>query len=596
METLLLMVGCGAAYIIAYHTYGKYLARKIFILREDARVPSHEKNDGVDYVPTRKGIIFGHHFTSIAGTGPIVGPAIGIIWGWVPAILWVVLGSIFMGAVHDFGSLVISLRNEGKSISEIAARYINPRVRFIFFIVVFLALLIIIAIFGLVIATVFKVYPESVVAVWLEIPIAIAFGWAIYKKNMNVTVTTIVAVTAMYIAVGLGAWLEYNPSTQGMFSLIGLSESTGIPATGLWTIILLVYAWIASTLPVTTLLQPRDYINAWQLFIMMGLLVVGVAVSAFVAKGFEITAPAFNQTAPILIESDNGIPPLMPMMFVTIACGAISGFHSLVAGGTSPKQLSREPDALFVGYGSMLTEGGLAVLVIICIIAGLGMSQDGASDGSIWHGYYGSWLGAKGLPDKIKPVVDGAANIMVTIGIPTSLGLAIMGVFISSFAGTTLDTAVRIQRYVVGEIAEDLKMPGLSNRWVATTIAVVTAAGLAFINTSGGKVSFGADGKGAVRLWPLFGSTNQLLAALALLVVTMYLKRKGGLKYLIAAIPCILMLVMTSWAMVLNFLQYYKNKNWLLVVIGGGVFVLAIWMFIETVIVFFKPHPQENES
>lgn len=592
METLLLMCGCGAAYIIAYHTYGKFLARKIFILRQDAKVPSREKQDGVDYVPTKKGIIFGHHFTSIAGTGPIVGPAIGIIWGWAPAILWVVFGSIFMGAVHDFGSLVVSLRNEGKSISEIAAKYINPRVRFIFFIVVFLALLIIIAIFGLVIATVFKVYPESVIAVWLEVPIALVLGWAIYKKNANVAVATILAVGAMYLAVGAGAWLEHNEATQGMFSLTGLADSTGIPVTGLWTIILLIYAWVASTLPVTTLLQPRDYINAWQLFIMMGLLVVGVAVSAFVAKGFEITAPAFNSNA----ASDPSIPPLMPMMFVTIACGAISGFHSLVAGGTSPKQLSREPDAQFVGYGSMLTEGGLAVLVIICIIAGLGMSRDGASDSTVWHGYYDSWLGAKGLPDKLKPVVDGAANIMTSIGIPTGLGLAIMGVFISSFAGTTLDTAVRIQRYVVGEIAEDLKMPKLSNRWVATTIAVITAACLAFINTSGGKVSFGADGKGAVRLWPLFGSTNQLLSALALLVVTMYLKRKGGLKYLIAAIPCILMLVMTSWAMVINFIKFYEQKNWLLVIIGGGVFVLAIWMFIETVIVFGKSHPLENES
>jgi len=207
MDALLLMIVCFGGYILAYHTYGRFLAKKIFKLRSDAPVPSHERQDGVDFVPTRKGIIFGHHFTSIAGTGPIVGPAIGIIWGWLPAILWVVFGSIFMGAVHDFGSLVVSLRNDGKSISEIAARYINKRVRMIFFLIVFLALLIIIAIFGLVIATVFKLYPESVIAVWLEVPIAMILGWAIYKKSANVPLATVVAIGAMYGGVVLGAWL-----------------------------------------------------------------------------------------------------------------------------------------------------------------------------------------------------------------------------------------------------------------------------------------------------------------------------------------------------------------------------------------------------
>ena len=280
MDALILMVVCFGGYILAYHTYGRFLARKIFKLRPDATVPSHERKDGIDFVPTRKGIIFGHHFTSIAGTGPIVGPAIGIIWGWLPAILWVTLGSIFMGAVHDFGSLVVSLRNDGKSISEIAARYINKRVRMIFFLIVFLALLIIIAIFGMVIATVFKLYPESVIAVWLEVPIAIALGWAIYKKNANVTLATIIAVAAMYAGVVFGAWLEHVYP-----GLTSFPETWLIPPTGMWTIILLIYAWIASTLPVTTLLQPRDYINAWQLFIMMGLLVAGVVASALFGGG-----------------------------------------------------------------------------------------------------------------------------------------------------------------------------------------------------------------------------------------------------------------------------------------------------------------------
>ncbi|MHC4291721.1 MAG: carbon starvation CstA family protein, partial [Planctomycetota bacterium] len=364
-----------------------------------------------------------------------------------------------------------------------------------------------------------------------------------------------------------------------------------IPATGMWTIILLIYAWVASTLPVTTLLQPRDYINAWQLAIMMALLAAGVVASALFGGGeFRIVAPAINNVGP-------DIPPLMPMMFVTIACGAISGFHSLVAGGTSTKQIAAEPDAQFVGYGSMLTEGALAVLVIVCICAGLGMGHDGQTGSAVWQGFYSSWLGAKGLGDKLQPVVVGASNMMGSLGIPQTLGFAIMGVFISSFAGTTLDTAVRIQRYVVGELAEDLKLPRLSGRWVATTIAVITAAALAFVNTQDGKITFGANALGALRLWPLFGTVNQLLAALALLVVTMYLKKKGGLKYLISGIPCVVMLIVTGWAMVLNEMKFYKDENILLIIIGGAVFLLAIWMTLETLVLFFKKNtmvPQQN--
>ncbi|MEN8128271.1 MAG: carbon starvation protein A [Planctomycetota bacterium] len=568
MDALLLMVVCFGGYILAYHTYGRFLAKKIFKLRSDATVPSHELRDGVDYVPARKGIIFGHHFTSIAGTGPIVGPAIGIIWGWVPALLWIFFGSIFMGAVHDFGSLVVSLRNDGKSISEIAARYINKRVRLIFFIIVFLALLIIIAIFGVVIAVVFDRYPESVLPVWLEIPIAMLLGYAVYKKNANITLATIVAVATMYLTVALGAWLK-----------ITLPIVEWIPATGLWTIILLIYAWIASTLPVNVLLQPRDYINAWQLFVAMLLLTVGIVFASF-SSGLEMAAPPVN-----LNPAD--APPMWPILFVTIACGAISGFHSLVASGTSPKQIAKETDAQFVGYGSMLFEGALAVLVLICVGAGIGLfykTGDGAvlTGADAWNHHYMSWEGAKGLDVKLTAFVSGAANIIGTMKLPAIVGTAVMGVFVASFAGTTLDTAVRIQRYVIGELAEDLKLPQLSGRWVATTIAVITGAGLAFAT--------GANGKGALILWPLFGSVNQLLAALALLVVTMYLKKKGGLKYLISGIPCVIMLIITGWAMVLNEIGFYnaKEKNILLLCIGGVVFLLAVWMTIETVILFCR--------
>jgi len=578
MDTLLLILICGGGYLIAYHTYGRVLAKKIFKLDKDARVPSVERQDGVDYVPTRKGIIFGHHYTSIAGTGPIVGPAIGIIWGWLPAIIWVFFGSIFMGAMHDFGALVISLRNEGKSLSEIAAKYINMRVRFIFFAVVFLSLLIVIAIFGVVIAAVFTRFPSAIIPVWLQIPIAVALGFAVYKKTANVAIATTIAVIGMYLCIAFGSLVP-----------VRLGTALGIPPTGLWVIILLIYAWVASTLPVTTLLQPRDYINAWQLFIAMGLLVAGVVVSSF-SGGLPMVAPAFNRTLP------PGTPPIWPFMFVIIACGAISGFHSLVASGTSSKQVSKETDCQFVGYGSMLLESFLAVLVLVCVAAGIGMALK-LDNGTIltgqaaWQHQYGSWLGEKGLTDKIAPVVIGAANMMAKLGLPETLGITLMGVFIASFAGTTLDTSTRIQRYVVSELANDLRIPLLANRWIATTFVVLTAAGLAFAT--------GADGTGAMKLWPLFGTANQLLAALALLVITLYLKSKGGLKFIVAAIPCLIMLVITNWAMVRNEIIFltnekYAGEKWLLSTIGAGIFVLALWMTIEALMAFGLRRPTHS--
>jgi carbon starvation protein len=571
MEAFLLTIGCGVAFIIAYNTYGRFLARKIFKLDENALVPSHEFNDGVDYVPSRKGIIFGHHFTSIAGTGPIVGPAIGIIWGWVPAILWVILGSIFMGAVHDFGSVVVSLRNEGKSISEVASRYINARVRFIFFVIVFFSLLLVIAVFGMVIAVVFARFPSSVIPVWFQIPIAMGLGYVIYKKSGSLTLSTTISILCMYATIAFGAFVESNwPGT------CTLTQIGAIPATGVWTIILLIYAWIASTLPVTMLLQPRDYINAWQLFIMMGLLVLGIAASA-ISGSLEMVAPAVNSAA--------NIPPMWPLMFVTIACGAISGFHSLVASGTTPKQIANEKDSLMVGYGSMLVEGFLAVLIITCVGAGIGMAYKTSAGNLLtgaaaWQQHYSSFSGAAGMGAKLTAVVVGAANMMGTIGVPKVVGITLMGVFIASFAGTTLDTSVRIQRYVISELAGDLRIKPLTNKWAATTFAVFTAAALAFTT--------GADGKGAMTLWPLFGGANQLLAALALLVITMYLRKKGGLKFIVTGIPCLIMLTITCAAMIKTEMLAIEQKNWLVVVIGGGIFLMAIWMVIETVIIFLK--------
>ena len=283
MDALAIMVIAFVGYIVMYQLYGKYIGKKIFALSGETVVPSKALEDGKDYVPTKKEIIFGHHFTSIAGTGPIVGPAIAIIWGWVPALLWVFIGSIVMGAVHDFGALIISMRNQGKSISEYTAKYVNPRTKYLFFLIVFLELWIVIAIFGLVIAIIFAMYPQSVLAVWVEVPIAILLGYLIYKKGKNVMAWSIYAVLAMYVCVFLGPYLPFKMPAIG-----------GIPATGVWTIILLTYGFIASVLPVTTLLQPRDFINSHQLVIAMALLMLGVLFAAF-GGGWKSSLPLFSQ-------------------------------------------------------------------------------------------------------------------------------------------------------------------------------------------------------------------------------------------------------------------------------------------------------------
>lgn len=566
MDALLIVVVSFVGYIIAYNLYGRFLAKKIFRLDDSVVVPSKELEDGIDYVPTRKGIIFGHHYTSIAGTGPIVGPAIGIIWGWGPALIWIFVGSIVMGAVHDFGTLVLSMRNQGKSMAEITARYINNRARTIFFMIAFLELLIVISIFGVVISAIFSMYPKSVFPIWCEIPIAIFLGLAIYRWKKSVTLATVAAVGAMYATVVLGHWL---PLTMGSLTI----GQWVLPATGVWMVILLIYAFFASAIPVTVLLQPRDYINAWQLFVAMGLLIAGIVASAFTGE-LEIVAPYHN-------SSPAGAPPIWPFLCIVIACGAISGFHCLVASGTTPKQIQKEGDALFVGYGSMLMEGALAILVLVAVAAGIGMGYEGLTGTAAWNQHYASWEAAKGLGSKIDAVVIGSANMLGTLGIPKDLGIIVMGVFIASFAGTTLDTATRLQRYVIAELATDFKIRPLTNRWIATAVAVISAGALAF--------AVGATGKGALKLWPMFGATNQLLAALALLVITLYLKRKSSWGYLLTLLPCLFMLVMTSWAMIENQMAFISKENWLLIIFNGLTMLIALALVIEATLVFLKP-------
>jgi carbon starvation protein len=480
--------------------------------------------------------------------------------------VWVFLGSIVMGAVHDFGALIISMRNQGKSISDYTAKYINSRTRFLFFLIVFLELWIVIAVFGLVIAIIFAMYPQSVAAVWVEVPIAMVLGYLVYRKGKSVMALSIWAILLMYLFVFMGPYIPMK-----------MPAIAGIPATGVWTIILLVYAFFASVLPVTTLLQPRDFINSHQLVIAMVLLILGVLAASF-GGNLEIVAPAV-QTAPA------EAPPMWPFLFITIACGAISGFHSLVSSGTSAKQVRSEDDSLFVGYGSMLMEGALATLVIIAVAAGIGMGYTTKSGETLtgvaaWTTHYSSWAAAAGLGSKISAFVDGAANMINTLGIPKQFTLAIMAVFVASFAGTTLDTATRIQRYVLSELFTSLKMDFLTGKYVATFLAVSTACILAFAT--------GAGGKGALKLWPLFGAVNQTLAALALIVITLYLKTLGGLKWIVGGIPAVFMSVMTLWAAVMNQFKFGTQHNLLLQTINFVIIIIAVWIVIEGLIKFFS--------
>lgn len=562
MNSLIIAVAAAILYIIAYHTYGKFLAKKIFKLEPEAVCPSTALRDDIDFIPTQKPVLFGHHFTSIAGTGPILGPAVAIIWGWVPAMIWIIVGSIFMGAVHDFGAMVISLRSRGRSIGDISADVINSRVRMLFLIIIFFLLWIVVAVFGVVIGVVFILYPQSVIPVFCEIPIALWLGYMVYKKGASHLSTSIIAVILMYITVAAGAYMPVD--------IKPLADILHLGPTALWVIILLIYAYIASTLPVQVLLQPRDYINSHQLFIALGLLSVGVLLSHP-----QMVAPSFS-------FSPAGAPPMWPMIFVIIACGAISGFHSLVSSGTSSKQCDAETSSLPIGFGGMLLEGMLATFVIIACGAGIamGFSKEGETFTGIaaFSHHYASWIGGSGLGNKLSAFVAGSANMIGSTGIPPEICMTVMGVFIVSFAATTLDTATRLQRYIVGELCTALNFRTGAKKHPSTIIAVVTAFILAFYNGSG---------TGALALWPLFGATNQLLAGLALLVITIYLVRKKT-GYIYTMIPMVFMIIMTGWAMIINITDFYSTSNWLLFSIGLITLTLEIWMIIESIIVIKK--------
>ncbi|TWU37037.1 carbon starvation CstA family protein [Novipirellula artificiosorum] len=591
MSTLVVAFASLVGFIVAYHTYGRWLARRLFGLRKDAVVPSHELRDDIDFVPTRRSVIFGHHFTSIAGTGPIVGPALAVFWGWLPALLWVVFGSILIGGVHDMAALVISLRNRGQTIGEVAGRLISPRAKVLFLSVLALALSVVLAIFGLVIAIIFAIYPESVLSVWIAMPVAIGIGIWVYKKNGHLLIPSLMGLLILYAAVYCGAyvWPIELPANEGGF----------FTPVVVWTLVLLVYAFLASVLPVWLLLQPRDYINSHQLYVALALLVIGLTLASFSGQADLIaSAPAIAKPENVPADA----PPILPFLFITIACGACSGFHCLVSSGTTSKQIDCETDAQAVGYGAMLLEGALAVLVILACCAGVGMgpverttvegvgqySNVVAADGTAltgsaaWRTYYrttkadgtpGGWKDHK-LPQKLAAFIDGGANFLSVIGLPLKFAIAIMAVLVACFAATTLDTATRLQRYVLQELGNSLHIKPLTNRFVATGVAVGVAAAIAL--GVGDK-----PGTGGMVLWPLFGATNQLLAGLALMVAVFYLVRRSK-PFAFVAIPMAIMLVMPAWAMTYDLVyNWIPDRNWTLIVFGIGILALQAWMVVE---------------
>jgi carbon starvation protein len=625
MQTLLIAILAGVGFIVAYHTYGRWLSRKLFRLDAQAEVPSVQLNDDRDYVPTAKSIVFGHHFTSIAGTGPIVGPALAIMWGWVPALLWVIFGSILIGAVHDLGALVVSLRNRGMTVGEIAGRVLNPRARLLFLFILLFALWVVLAIFGWVIGSVFTMFPESILPVFLQIPIAIWIGVNVHRRGKNLLWPSITALGLMYLTVWFGAacpGLEWSGGAFGT-GIQKLNATLAAWPIWVWVAVLLAYCYVASVMPVWVLLQPRDYINSLQLISSLALILVGLGIAAMlggIAPTPEAARLPLQIVAPALNLHPQNAPPILPFLFVTIACGAISGFHCLVSSGTSSKQLKCETDAHFVGYGSMLLEGFLATLVIIAVGAGIGFGWAAkfgpASGPELWHTIYANWSTVTG-GTAIGAFVVGAANFLQAMGINHVMATALMGVLVASFAGTTLDTATRLQRYVVQELAGTFApkvsptalaaegysgafnrggfgrsfslnpLVWLTNAHGATLFAVSTAFFLALFPKPGDPWTWGTIGTGGLILWPLFGATNQLLAGLALMVITFWLWRRK-ISIWFTLIPMVFMLIMPGWALVMDMARWWAKGQYLLAGVAILMLALEVWMIIEAVLLWSK--------
>lgn len=572
MNSIWLAVIGMTVFAIGYRFYSKWVAEKIYRLDPNYVTPAHKLQDGVDFVPTNKKVLWGHHFTSVAGAAPIVGPAIAVYWGWLPAFLWVILGTVFAAGVHDFGTLVLSVRNKGQSVGTITNKLIGKRAKMLFLFIILVLVLMVNAVFAWVISNLFVKFPASVLPVFIQIPLAVWIGYAVYKRKTNMLIPSLIALAVMYGAAVLASrvpalqidLVKYFGGAENsvLFGLDGVAMAFFV-----WIIVLMVYCYIASTLPVWKLLQPRDYINSHQLVVGLVILYLGLV---FLQP--EVTAPVTNAAA-----SDVS---WFPLLFITIACGAISGFHGLVSSGTSSKQLDKETDARFVGYLGAVGEGILALIAIIAVITFFSSQGEFLSTYSSFAAASAGGLGV---------FIQGAAQLATGIWIPADIASTIVSVIVVSFAATTLDTSVRLMRYIIAEIGSEYNLKPLTNAHVATTIAVASSAALVLLPK--GPNGFGSGG---YLLWPLFGTSNQLLAGISLLLISIWLKRQGR-NYMVTFIPMVFVFFMTVWAMIQQVVFQWSgygasDANMLLFILGGMILIFVFWIIVEAFSAFNKDH------
>jgi carbon starvation protein len=537
-------IGAVVLFVLAYRYYGRFLDRH-FEIDDNRETPSHTDYDGVDKVPTKTAILLGHHFSSIAGAGPIVGPIIAAAaFGWLPALLWVVLGSIFIGGVHDFSSLIASIRHKARSIAEIAREYMTPLSYKLFLVFIWLAMVYILIVFVDLTSTTFVSNGEVATSSLLFMMLAVLFGLTLYKLKVSLLWASLIFVPLVFISVWIGQEIP-----------IGIDQLPVLFQTNpgrMWNVLLIIYAFIAAITPVWILLQPRDYLSSFLLYAMMLGAIIGI-----IFGSHEFQYPAFTTW------SDLGTGTLFPILFITIACGACSGFHSIVASGTTSKQLNCETDTRKIGYGAMLIEGVVAVIALFSVA----MLAKGDS-----------------LVHQPPLVVfgTGMGNFLSILGIPFSIGMSFGILAVSTFLLTTLDTSTRLARYILEEL---LNISNPSFRYLSTvaTLSLPLAFSLVTFHDANG-VAIPAW----KAVWPVFGATNQLLAGLALLVVYVWQKSKGK-KVIFIAIPMVFMLGMTLWA--LGQLIYQSGFT-SIGIIAAILLLLAIVLIVEAIkIVFMRPQP-----
>jgi len=543
VQVIWLVVAVLGLFSAGYLGYSRYLSR--FVELEEGRTtPAHKYEDGQEYVPAKKPVLLGHHYSSIAGGAPIVGPiTAALVWGWLPALLWVAIGNPLMGAVHDFMSLSGSIRHEGKSIGSIIGQYLGERGKNQLLWFAFLTIILVVAVFALVVGIVLDAYPQAATASFIYIALALLFGVYLYQLDLPFIPGTIAFVAAVFAGVWVGVQYPialYEPSSDFANTIVLFSGSgSWIPGAELfganiaaWILVILLYAFVAAVLPVWTLLQPRDYLSSFLLYAGVGGALLAIIVGTLFGTAAE---PLVTNTASFhgFWGSDIAafeLMPLFPLLFITIACGTISGFHSLVSSGTTAKQLDKETDARLIGYGGMLGEGLLATVALCTVVL---VAEQAASGG----------IGLA-LPN----FATGGGIIFTSFGVPQSFGAPFMALVLVSFLLTSTDTAARLGRYMLEEIVgtpETSAQETVTNRYVSTGIQIV----LAFVLVASGRWE---------DLWPLFGGANQLLAALALLTATVWLANWDDTKQLITTgVPMVLMVSVTILGLL--WLAIYQN-------------------------------------